>query len=141
MTSNRHRGLAAHAARGSGAAHQHDLARDGVAMAQKSGLYYASIAASVSLERQLTTGVCYCCKTALAAGPDGAVYAAWRHVYPGNLRDIAFTMSQDGGRSFSIPIRVREDGWAINGCPDDGPAMAADTAGTVHLRSRSGSGE
>jgi hypothetical protein len=61
------------------------------------------------------------------------VYAAWRHVYPGNLRDIAFTMSQDGGRSFSIPIRVREDGWAINGCPDDGPAMAADTAGTVHL--------
>ena len=29
--------------------------------------------------------------------------------------------------------RVHQDGWAINGCPDDGPAMAVDAAGTVHL--------
>ena len=30
-------------------------------------------------------------------------------------------------------VRVSEDGWAINGCPDDGPAMAVDRAGTVHI--------
>ena len=46
----------------------------------------------------LTGGVCYCCKTALAVGADGAIYAAWRHVYPGNMRDIAFTLSRDGGQ-------------------------------------------
>ena len=51
----------------------------------------------------------------------------------GNLRDIAFSASRDGGRSFSPPVRVSEDDWAINGCPDDGPAMAVDAAGTVHI--------
>jgi hypothetical protein len=30
-------------------------------------------------------------------------------------------------------LRVHEDKWSINGCPDDGPAMAVDGAGTVHL--------
>lgn len=129
-----HRGLAA--ATGS-TAHAHgDQAtdNDGVAMAQKSGLYYASLRdGSPSSEQEVTSGVCYCCKTALAAGPDGALYAAWRHVYPGNLRDIAFAMSPGNGQPFSPPIRVSEDGWEINGCPDDGPAMSVDAAGTVHI--------
>ena len=77
--------------------------------------------------------MCYCCKTALAAGPDGTLFAAWRHVYPGNFRDIAFAISRDGGRSFSAPARVSEDRWEINGCPDDGPAIAIDATGTAHL--------
>ena len=29
--------------------------------------------------------------------------------------------------------RVNQDGWSIQGCPDDGPAMAVDAKGTVHL--------
>ena len=69
----------------------------------------------------------------MAIGPDGAIYAAWRHVYPGDLRDIAFTVSRDGGKSFSAPARVSEDKWQINGCPDDGPAIAVDAGGTVHV--------
>ena len=36
-------------------------------------------------------------------------------------------------RTFAKPARVSEDGWAINGCPDDGPALAADPAGGVHI--------
>ena len=59
--------------------------------------------------------------------------AAWRHVYPGDLRDIAFAISRDGGRSFSAPSRVSEDGWAINGCPDDGPALVVDAGGVTHI--------
>jgi hypothetical protein len=102
-------------------------------MAQKSGLYYASTARSSAGERELAKGVCYCCKTALTIAPDGALYAAWRHVYPGNLRDMALAVSRDAGESFSAPARVSEDGWAINGCPDDGPALTADREGTVHL--------
>jgi hypothetical protein len=77
--------------------------------------------------------VCYCCKTAIATGADGAIYAAWRHVYPGNLRDIAFTSSRDGGRTFAAPLRVSEDKWTLEGCPDDGPAMAVDARGRVHV--------
>jgi hypothetical protein len=129
-----HRDMAANRAAGSGrGGHKPGAVHDGVAMAQQSSLYYASVANGRAQERRLTTGVCYCCKTALVAGPDGSLYAAWRHVYPGNLRDMAFTMSRDAGRSFSPPIRVSEDGWAIPGCPDDGPAMAVDARGTVHV--------
>ena len=121
-----HRGMAAGAAKG----HEHKGEHDGVAMAQRSGLYYAS---SGRGERELFTGVCYCCKTALATGPAGEIYAAWRHVFENNMRDIAFTASRDGGATFAPLLRVHEDKWSINGCPDDGPAMAVDAAGTVHL--------
>jgi hypothetical protein len=69
----------------------------------------------------------------MAHGADGAIYIAWRHVYPGNMRDIAFTVSRDGGQTFSAPVRVSEDHWSIAGCPDDGPAMTVDAAGRVHV--------
>jgi hypothetical protein len=102
-------------------------------MAQNSSLYHASITGSSATEHEITKGVCYCCKTALATGADGTLFAAWRHVYPGSFRDMAFATSRDSGRSFSAPVRVSEDGWAIDACPDDGPAMAVDASGSVHL--------
>jgi hypothetical protein len=113
--------------------HDHQSAGkpDGVAMAQRSKLFVASLDGSFA-PRALTGGVCYCCKTAVVATGD-AIYAAWRHVYPGNLRDMAFTMSRDGGRTFSAPLRVSEDKWALEGCPDDGPAMTVDRQDRIHI--------
>jgi hypothetical protein len=105
---------------------------DSVAKAQLSKLYFASVGTSTP-GRAVAAGVCYCCKTGLAVGPDGAIYAVWREVYPGNIRDIAFTMSTDGGRTFSAPERVSEDKWAIDGCPENGPSLAVDRAHTVHV--------
>jgi hypothetical protein len=119
-----------HGAEAPGVAHS-----DSSIAAQKSGLYYASSRPSTSrpLEaREIAKGVCYCCKTALAAR-NNRLYAAWRHVYPGNLRDIAFTTSMDDGRTFAAPVRVSRDGWEIEGCPDDGPAIAVDDTGAVRL--------
>jgi hypothetical protein len=127
-----HRGLARPAAE-TPHQHKHGANTDGAATAQKSGLYYAPFGGTAAAERALTMGVCYCCKTTLVVRASGELFAAWRHVYPGNLRDIAFTASRDGGRSFSEPLRVSEDDWAINGCPDDGPAMAVDSADTIHI--------
>lgn len=67
-------------------------------------------------------------------GTDGALSIAWRHVYAGNMRDIAFMTSRDGGRTFSPPVRVSEDRWStIAGCPDDGPALAVDSQNRVHV--------
>jgi hypothetical protein len=109
---------------------EHKGEHGGVAMAQQSGLYYAADGVP---ERELFKGVCYCCKTAMATGPKGEIYAAWRHVFAGNMRDMGFTMSRDGGRTFAPLMRVNQDGWSIQGCPDDGPAMAVDAKGTVHL--------
>lgn len=124
-----HRGMAA---RPKGAPHDHS---NGAAMAQMSSLYYATVKAdgAVKSERDLLPGVCFCCKTAVVAGPSGQVFSAWRHVYEGNLRDIAFTRSLDKGATFGAPVRISEDGWVLAGCPDDGPAMAVDADGVVHI--------
>jgi len=105
---------------------------DGAVRAQASKLYFATIDAPPSAQ-SLTGGVCYCCKTAVTTGPDGAIYAAWRHVYPGNIRDIGFISSRDNGRTFSTPIRVSNDGWMIEGCPENGPALAVGADNVVHV--------
>jgi hypothetical protein len=61
------------------------------------------------------------------------MYGVWRHVYPGDLRDMALTVSRDGGRTFSSPVRVSEDGWEFDGCPDNGPSVAVDASRRVHV--------
>jgi hypothetical protein len=104
---------------------------DPVARAAQSQLFFSSLDPSVPA-RAIAGGVCYCCKTALTTGQDGSIYAAWRHVYPGNQRDIAFTVSRDGGRSFVEPIRISEDRWQFDGCPENGPALAVDARTRVH---------
>jgi len=97
-------------------------------------VYYATIAPDGGIvESLIATGVCFCCKTAVAIDTRGAVYAAWRHVFPGSIRDIAFAKSTDGGRHFTPLVRVSEDKWELNGCPEDGPAMAVDQTGVIHL--------
>ena len=131
-----HRGLAeAPAAAGAkaGAMH-HDAAEehDGVAMAMKSRLHYAVVTPQgARAEQMLAPGVCYCCKTALVPTSRG-VLAAWRHVYAGNMRDIGFAWL-GGPAAAAAPARVSQDGWSINGCPDDGPAMALGAGERVHI--------
>lgn len=117
----------AEASAGSGA-----VASDGAARAQSSQLYFAAVGDGAAA-RGIARGVCYCCKTALITGAGDAIFAAWRQVYPGNLRDMAFAASRDGGRTFSAPVRVSEDGWQIDGCPENGPALAVDAAQRTHI--------
>jgi hypothetical protein len=106
--------------------------KDAVETAQRSKLYTAILGDPAS-SHAITGGVCYCCKTAIVAGPENDIYVAWRHVYPQNVRDMAFISSRDGGRTFSAPIRVSEDQWQIEGCPEDGPALALDSRRQVHV--------
>jgi hypothetical protein len=116
-------------------AHSTDAGRSfttaGAARAQLSKLFFANLSQPDS-SRALTGGVCYCCKTTLATDAAGTIYAAWRHVYDGNIRDIAFTKSTDGGRTFTPPARVSEDNWVLDGCPENGPALAVDDSKRVH---------
>ncbi|MES1254379.1 MAG: sialidase family protein [Acidobacteriota bacterium] len=115
-----------------GEGHAGQMARpDGAIAAQSSKLYFGRVD-GLDPPVVVTGGVCYCCKTALGVGGAGQVYAAWRHVYPGNLRDIAFAASVDGGRTFAAPVRVSEDHWAVDGCPENGPAIAVAPTGRVH---------
>jgi hypothetical protein len=83
-------------------------------------------------ENAVATSVCFCCKTAIVTTGD-RVYAAFRNIYPGSLRDISVARSIDNGATFQEPIRLSEDGWRIEACPDDGPAMATDSHGGLHI--------
>ena len=130
-----HRGLVS--TTGPAATHTHThgasaASSDGVEMAQRSALY-ASVVGRPDSVRTITNGVCYCCKTAMIIGTDGTVFVAWRHVFPGGIRDIAAAVSKDGGNTFSAPVKVSDDRWKLNACPDDGPALAIDTGGRLHV--------
>ncbi len=103
---------------------------DPVVKAGKSQLYVSSLDAKGG--RSIARGVCYCCKTSLVSAGD-QLFAAWRHVFAGNERDIAFTLSRDGGRTFSPPVRVSDDHWQFDGCPENGPAVAIDRARRAHV--------
>ena len=97
-------------------------------------IYHATLTADGRVfETRIAEDVCFCCKTAVAVDAGGAVYVAWRHVFPGSMRDIAFAKSSDGGRHFSPLVRVSEDKWELNGCPEDGPSLAVDPSGTIHI--------
>jgi len=66
--------------------------------------------------------VCDCCPTA-AAATDSGVVVAYRDRSEGEIRDIVVRRFE-GGR-WSEPHPVHEDGWQINGCPVNGPALSA----------------
>ena len=99
-------------------------------MAGHSQLYATTLGGAAP--RPIARSVCYCCKTSMVtAGRD--VYVVWRHVFPGNQRDIAIAASRDGGVRFAEPVRVSNDRWVFDGCPDNGPAVAVDGAKRVHV--------
>ena len=75
---------------------------------------------------------CPCCRTALALGPDGAVYVGWRKIFEGGIRDIAVARSEDGGATFAAPRPVHQDHWEFPGCPHAGPSLALDDDGRLH---------
>ncbi len=84
----------------------------------------------------VATGTCQCCRTAIAVGPKGTVYTAWRQIFGGltnQIRDIAIARSGDGGQTFTKPKRVHTDSWHIRACPHAGPAVAVDSKGRVHI--------
>jgi hypothetical protein len=115
---------------GSGAAAGSKGADDATARAAPSKLYFAALTDTAPIS--ITGSVCYCCKTSLVAHGEN-VYAAWRHVYPGSARNIAYAMSRDGGRTFSAPARVSDDHWQIDGCPENGPSIAVDERERAHV--------
>lgn len=121
--------------------HMADMAKKGEAMdhsqmshGPRQDVYAAVIDPKGKIsETQVATNVCFCCRTAVAIAPSGRVYAAWRNIFPGSIRDIAMATSTDGGRTFGPLARVSEDKWEIAGCPEDGPAIAIDAHDAVHL--------
>jgi hypothetical protein len=88
------------------------------AMQVRSGvLAYGQVIAETMVDDR----VCDCCQTALARTSSGLV-AAYRDRSKQEIRDIAVRVNQNG--AWSDPIHVGEDGWHIEACPVNGPALA-----------------
>jgi len=87
-------------------------------------------------EALAASGVCFCCKTAILgprASDTSQAILAWRHIFPGSERDIALSVI-DGASGRPAPMtRVSDDRWQLQGCPDDGPSLAAAGTGTIHV--------
>jgi len=90
-------------------------------------LMQTTVAADGALgpEVVLDPRVCDCCQTSAARAGD-ALVVAYRDRSAEEVRDVA-TVRYVGGR-WSDPAIVAADGWVINGCPVNGPAIAADGA-------------
>ena len=73
-----------------------------------------STGAAKPLENPIAADVRFCCKTAVVTTGDN-VSAAWRHIYPGSLRDIAFAISKDRGRDLRA-THTRQRGRLAPGC-------------------------
>lgn len=81
---------------------------------------------------KLDDNACPCCRTAVASGPNGAVYVSWRKVFEGDMRDMVVAGSSDSGKMFQQPVLVSRDQWQIQGCPHRGPSMAVDENGILY---------
>ncbi len=88
-------------------------------------LRYAAIDADGKLsdEALLDDRVCECCQTSAALTSAGAI-AVYRDRSDKEIRDIHFVTKQQG--NWSTPRPVHSDNWEINGCPVNGPSVAAD---------------
>jgi hypothetical protein len=76
-------------------------------------------------ERVLDERVCDCCQTALAVASSGPILV-YRDRLHGEVRDIGILRwSQSGWTSGTV---LHPDGWKIDACPVNGPAIAADGA-------------
>lgn len=70
----------------------------------------------------LDTKICDCCHTSSAVAA-GSTVIAYRDRKDGEVRDISVARWTDGG--WRLPVVVHEDNWVINGCPVNGPSIAA----------------
>jgi len=87
-------------------------------------LMYTTIAPNGTLgpEAQIDNRTCECCKTAMTATPDGLI-AVYRDRSDKEIRDISIARFGNGKWSPAEPLS--KDGWEIDGCPVNGPAVSS----------------
>jgi hypothetical protein len=77
---------------------------------------------AVLSDEMLDPDVCTCCQTSAALTEAGPIIAYRGHA-AGEIRDISVVSFRDG--KWLAPRAVHRDGWRINACPVNGPALAA----------------
>lgn len=67
--------------------------------------------------------VCECCPTSGVETEDGLLIA-YRDRTEDNIRNIS--LARYDGDGWSAPYTLNDDGWRLDGCPVNGPSLAAD---------------
>lgn len=105
-------------------------------------LFYASSndgGQSWSDNRRLTARACAFCRATVLSDAAGLVVVAYRAA-GGGVRDPALAVSHDRAASFPLDTVLAADGWRLDGCPVDGPALTIDGADGGHYAWFTGSG-
>ena len=99
---------------------------EGAPASESMTLRYAAIDGDGKLsdEAQLDGRVCECCQTSATVTSEGPI-AVYRDRSQTEVRDIYF-VKQQNDNAWSGPAAVHADNWQINGCPVNGPSIAAD---------------
>ena len=74
-------------------------------------------------ETVLDSRTCSCCQTAAAITKSGVVVLAYRDRTETEIRDISILRQVDG--HWTGPMTLNNDGWHIEACPVNGPAIDA----------------
>jgi hypothetical protein len=82
------------------------------------------VSASVMIDNR----ICDCCQTSAAMTSHGPI-VVYRDRSDQEIRDIAVVRRVDG--QWTAPTHVHADEWHIEGCPVNGPSVAADGANVV----------
>ena len=88
-------------------------------------LRYAAVSREGGLvaETLLDARVCECCQTSAAVTSEGTL-VVYRDRSDKEIRDIYYTRLTASGR-WTEPRPVHADGWQLDGCPINGPSVAA----------------
>jgi len=79
---------------------------------------------SLTSEHEIDSAICDCCQTSLVAVPGGAM-VIYRDRSEREIRDISVARYDLQSDAWSEPSIIHNDGWKINGCPVNGPRLAA----------------
>jgi hypothetical protein len=100
--------------------------------------YVQSLDGGVTFDttKLIDANACPCCNVQTAADGEGNVYISWRKVFGSGdtqVRDMVVATSTDGGKTFSGPVKINDDGFQFKGCVHVGAPMAIDSIGTLHI--------
>jgi drug/metabolite transporter (DMT)-like permease len=76
-------------------------------------------------ETLLDGSICDCCPPDIAELSDGSRVIAYRHRSLEDVRDIYLMRKDPREATWGAPAVVHADGWELDGCPVNGPAVAA----------------
>ena len=88
-----------------------------------SALYMAKTSGSDGFknERLITEPCCECCRTDLFIDRKKNVHVLYRAIINDSIRDMVHAVSTDDGNTFTVPQKISNDNWVVNGCPHHRP--------------------